>query len=249
MTQVRNATMLLEMKGLRILIDPMLGAKASQPGFGGPQRNPLVELVVPLDELVRPDLVVVTHTHSDHWDAAAAALLPREVPIIVQHAGDAQVVRDAGFTEVMVLDEPRTFAGVTLTRTGGQHGSDATLAAKPNLGEVMGVVFAHPDEKTVYVAGDTVFTGEVAEALAAHRPEIVVLNTGEAVLPGLDPIIMGAEDVATVHGLAPAAKIVAVHMEALNHCTVTRDMVRALAKERGIAASVVVPEDGAVLTF
>ncbi len=60
---------------------------------------------------------------------------------------------------------------------------------------------------------------------------------------------MGAEDVARVHGLAPDARIVAVHMEALDHCTVTRADVRAVAEARGITAAVHVPEDGQTLTF
>lgn len=248
-TQVRNATLLLDVGGIRVLIDPMLGAKGSQPGFASARRNPLVDLVVPLADLLDPDIVVVTHTHTDHWDAAAAALLPREVPVLVQHADDAAVIAGAGFTQVIVLDEPTTLAGVTFARTGGQHGSDATLAAAPRLGEVMGVVIAHSAEPTLYVAGDTVYHPAVEAALAAHRPEVVVLNTGEAVLPGLDPILMGAEDVVRVHGLAPDARIVAVHMEALDHCTVTRADVRAVAEAQGITAAVHVPEDGQTLTF
>jgi len=243
-TQVRNATMLVEIAGLRVLVDPMLGAQGSQPGFGGPRRNPLVDLVVPLDALTRPDVVVVTHTHTDHWDAAAAALLPRAVPVLVQHDGDAAHIRGAGFENVIVLAEPHTVAGVTFTRTGGQHGSDATLAAAPKLGEVMGVAIAHPDEKTLYVAGDTVMNGAVEAAIAAHRPELIVLNTGEAVLPGLDPILMGADDVVAVHALARESIIVAVHMEALDHCTVTRAQVRETAAAHGIARAVIVPEDG-----
>ena len=55
----------------------------------------------------------------------------------------------------------RTVSGTTFTRTGGQHGSDATLAARPGLGEVMGVVIERPGERTVYIAGDTVLTGAV----------------------------------------------------------------------------------------
>ncbi|MEW1835225.1 MBL fold metallo-hydrolase [Microbacterium sp. NPDC079995] len=83
---MRNATLLLAVGGIRILVDPLLGAEGSQPGSASSRRNPLVDLVVPLADLIDPDVVVVTHTHSDHWDAAAAALPPREVPAHVQHA-------------------------------------------------------------------------------------------------------------------------------------------------------------------
>ncbi|MFI8633298.1 MBL fold metallo-hydrolase [Microbacterium sp. NPDC077663] len=246
-TQVRNATLLLEVGGVRVLVDPMLGTKGSQPGFASARRNPLVDLVVPLADLLDPDIVVVTHTHSDHWDAAAAALLSRGVPALVQHAADAAVLEKAGFTQVTALDEPTTMKGVMFTRTGGLHGSEATVAAA-RLGEVMGVVIARAGEPTLYIAGDTVYHPAVEQAIAAHRPDIVILNTGEAVLPGLDPILMGAEDVVRVHRLAPDARVIAVHMEALDHCTVSRNDVRATAEAHGISELVDVPEDGETLS-
>ena len=50
-TQVRNATLLLDYAGTRFLIDPMLSAKGAFPGFEGTAnsqlRNPLVELPLP----------------------------------------------------------------------------------------------------------------------------------------------------------------------------------------------------------
>jgi L-ascorbate metabolism protein UlaG (beta-lactamase superfamily) len=253
MTHVRNATMLLEMAGTSVLIDPMLGAKGSMDPFpsvtGNQARNPLVDLVVPVSELLTPDVVVVTHTHADHWDAEAAALLPREVPVLVQHRGDADLLAGQGFTDVRVLDAPTTVAGVTFTRTGGQHGSDEVLAALPFLGQVMGVVLSHPDEPVLYLAGDTVWTEEVRSALDEHRPDVIVLNTGEARPTDMGPILMGAQDVIDVHRRAPGACVVAVHMEALNHCPTTRADVRALARAHELDDLVMVPEDGDLLTF
>ncbi|WP_069387240.1 MBL fold metallo-hydrolase [Cellulosimicrobium cellulans] len=254
MTQVRNATIVLEVGGKTVLVDPMLGARGSTDAFpsetGNTSRNPLVDLVVTLGDLLTPDVVVVTHTHPDHWDVAAAALLPRDVPVLVQHDADAEVVAKDGFTDVRVLAEPITVDGTVFTRTGGRHGSDEALAAMPEvLGEVMGVVVSHPDEPVVYVAGDTILTDDVRSALEQHDPDVVVLNTGGAVPTPMGPIIMGAEDVVEVHRLAPRARLVAVHMEALNHCPVTRADVRTAAAEQGIDDSVLVPEDGEVLTF
>lgn len=99
-------------------------------------------------------------------------------------------------------------------------------------------------EPTVYIAGDTIWTDDVRETLDRFSPDVVVLNTGEATWITGDRIIMGAEDVLRVHEAAPEARIVAVHMEALNHCVVTREQVRELAREHGISHLVRVPEDG-----
>ncbi|MCI3927353.1 hypothetical protein MO973_44990 [Paenibacillus sp. TRM 82003] len=57
------------------------------------------------------------------------------------------------------------------------------------------------------------------------------------------------DDVLTEHRAAPDARIVAVHTEALNHCTVTREQVRTLARENGTGEQVLVPQDGETLSF
>lgn len=253
MKQVRSATMVLQYEGATVLIDPMLGARGSMPPFpsetGNTDRNPLVDLASPLDELLAPDVIVVTHTHPDHWDPAAASLLPRRTPILVQHDEDAALISGQGFTDVRVLESTATIAGVEFTRTGGQHGSDESLAAQPELGQVMGVVLQHGDDQVIYIAGDTIMTEEVRQNLVDIAADVIVLNTGEAIPSTLGPIIMGPKDVVEVAGLAPQAQIVAAHMEALNHCPVTREDVRTTAASHAISDRVSVPEDGETLSF
>ncbi|MGY2744632.1 MBL fold metallo-hydrolase [Arthrobacter sp. UYCu723] len=250
---IRNATMMLELGGARILIDPMLGAKGSIESFansaGNSVRNPTVDLVVPLEELTGVDVVVVTHTHVDHWDDAATSLLPRQVPLLAQNDADAKAIAAHGFSDVQVMAEPIVIGKTSFTKTKGQHGSDATLAAWPRLGEVSGVVVRHPGEPTVYIAGDTVWNEQVRQALLEHRPDVIVLNTGEARFPDNSALIMGAREILEVHEAAPEANIVAVHMEALNHCVVTRAQARKIAEDHRISAQVFVPEDGEVLIF
>lgn len=252
-THVRNATMLVEAGGLRILVDPMLGAKGS---FGPApttvscaERNPLVDLPMPLTELLDADLVIITHTHPDHWDAAAAALLSRSTPIVVQNQQDADELVEHGFTAVQTMEQPVTVGPVKITRTGARHGAEDFLAANPGMGVVSGFALSVADEPCLYVAGDTVWAQDVIDALDHHRPDIVVLNTGEARWAEGDPIIMGAQDVVRVHKQLPSAKIVAVHMEALNHCTVSRADILDLAEEHRISDRVYVPADGERLSF
>ncbi|WP_256278415.1 MBL fold metallo-hydrolase [Rhodococcus erythropolis] len=250
---MRNATMTLEYGGMTVLVDPMLGARGSIESFpnptGNPARNPLVDLPMPINVLLSPDVVVVTHTHADHWDDAARALLPREVPILAQHAKDAATISQHGFTDVQVLNVPMTVGGVEFTRTSGQHGSDAVFAEFPGLGDVMGVVLRHPDEPSVYVAGDTVLNDHVRQALATYGPDVVVLNTGEAALTEAGPIIMGPRDAVEIVRLVPEARVIAVHLEALNHCPATREDVRSRARADGVADRVLVPADGETLAL
>ncbi|HYW23478.1 MAG TPA: hypothetical protein VE953_04900, partial [Terriglobales bacterium] len=69
-TLVRHATLILELDGRRLLLDPQLdpeGARPPIPNTPNPRRNPLVPLPMPAEDVVRGlDAVVVTHLHNDH---------------------------------------------------------------------------------------------------------------------------------------------------------------------------------------
>ena len=183
---------------MRFLIDPMLAEQGAYPGFEGTVnselRIPLVPLTLPMDEVLDVDAVIVTHTHPDHWDAAAQELVPKEMLVFAQNEADAELIHSQGFTDVCVLTETSEFNGVTLSKTGGQHGTNAAYEVEPLaavLGEVCGVVFKHPQAKTLYVAGDTIWNHHVEDALPRHQPEVIVLNSGSAQMPGGGTIIMG----------------------------------------------------------
>ena len=80
-----------------------------------------------------------------------------------------------------------------------------------------------------------------------HKPAAIVVNAGAAQFLEGGPITMDANDVLKVCAAAPAATIVAVHMEAINHCLLTRAEL-----EQAVAGSphqprVSIPADGEML--
>ena len=254
LTQVRNATLRIDYGGVRFLIDPVLADKDAFPGFEGTansqRRNPLVPLPMPLAAIVDVDAVIVTHLHPDHWDEAAKARLKKSLPVFAQNEQDAAQLRSAGFSDVRFLTEDTEFQGVRLSRTGGQHGTDAALKALPQiLGPVSGFVMRHPAHKTLYVAGDTIWNVEVERAIARYSPDVIVLNAGMATVIGLDPIIMGPTDVLAVHRAAPNAMLIASHMEAVNHCILSRADLRAFSKRDGYEQHLLIPADGETLAI
>jgi L-ascorbate metabolism protein UlaG (beta-lactamase superfamily) len=228
-TLVRHATLLLETRAGRILVDPMLDPAGERPPIEdtpNPLRNPLVELPLPAAGVVAGiDGVIVTHLHEDHFDETAAQLLPPDVPLLTQPASlDELRARDFAAATA----DTDSWLGLEVARTSGHHG---TGEIGEELGPVSGFVV-----DGIYVAGDTIWCDEVAEALARHRPRAIVVNGGGARFLEGDAIVMTAADVQAVRDATDAAVIV-VHLESINHCLERRDVYRAID-------GVVVPDDG-----
>ena len=258
--QIRNATIKLDYAGTTFLVDPMLAAKNAYIGFEGTVnsqiRYPMVDLPVSIAEVLKADAIILTHLHADHWDDAARNLVPRDMPIFTQNTADAAIVRKDGFTDVRVLTEQGVvFKGTEINKIIGQHGTDEMYKVAPLaqlLGKTMGVVFQKPNYKTVYVAGDTIWNKEVEEALTHYKPDAVILNTGYAKLTTFvdDSIIMGSEDVYRAYQFSLNTQIVSVHMDTVNHATLTKAELRRFIKEKHLDKQrALVPNDGQTYKF
>ncbi|MCM3160827.1 MBL fold metallo-hydrolase [Metabacillus litoralis] len=252
--QVRNATIIVEYAGKRFLIDPMLAEKGAYPPMPNPATNapegdksiPLVSLPISIENIIDVDAVIVTHLHDDHWDDAAKELLPKEIKIFAQNEADAIEIRNAGFQNVEALQDDTVFEGIQLIKTKGEHGRGEILKL---AGLVCGVVFKHPTEKTLYVAGDTVWYEGVKEEIDTHKPDVIVVNAGDNQFIQGGSLVMGKDDIYEVNQAAPNAKIIAVHMEAVNHWTLSREELKGFIKEKGISSNVFVPTDGDSYSF
>ena len=233
LTLVRSATLILELAGKRLLVDPMLDDVGARPPIEGTRNlvpNPTAPLPFPAEDVVRGlDAVVVTHRHRDHLDSRAEELLPRDIPTFCQPE-DEEALRALGLDARPVVRELE-WDGLQMTRTPARHGSGAIAEA---LAPVSGFVL-----DDLYLAGDTVWYEAVADTIERHRPRVAVVNAGGAEFAEGGLIVMGVEDVREVAARVPT--VVAVHMEALNHCFLTRAVLRAALPE------VLVPADGETL--
>jgi L-ascorbate metabolism protein UlaG (beta-lactamase superfamily) len=244
---IRHATLIVDVAAKRVLVDPMLdpaGHRPAVPGTRPERRNPLVELPEPAEVVVsRIDGAIVTHLHADHLDDTAVDLLAKDVPLLCQPP-DESVLRDRGFTDVRPISGEAAWDDISVARTDGRHG---TGAIADELAPVSGFVLAAVGEPTLYIAGDTVFGDEVMAALGEHEPDVVVVNAGGARFVEGDPITMTTADVLAVARHAPRATVVAVHMEAINHCLETRADLHQRLREERLGDRVIVPEDGAAI--
>jgi len=241
---IRHATLVVEYKGHVILVDPMLddpGARPPIQNSPNPRNNPLVPLPFPPEQVVMDvEAVLVTHTHSDHWDANASLLLKKHLPLMCQPE-DEGMFRSLGFIDLRPVAEEARIYDVRINRSGCQHG-------KGEIGKMMapvsGYVLRTGGEPTLYIAGDTIWCPEVRDALSRYEPAIIVVNTGSAQFLEGAPITMTADDVIATCQAAPGAQVVAVHMEAINHCLLTRADLAFQLEAARVIEQVAIPNDG-----
>lgn len=251
-TLIRQATLYLQYGQSTFLIDPFLARKGTYSPFPHTANqhlnNPIVELPanIDLDKMLQPDAVLLTHLHVDHFDDEAKKKLAQELPIYTQSEKDRKEVAEADFQHVTCIEDEINILGVHIKRTGGQHGTGDTAK---RMGQVSGFVFSHLDEPTLYIAGDTIWCDEPKEVVNTCQPDVIVVNSGAAQFLEGDPITMTKEEVVDIHYSQPNAQIVACHLEAVNHCLLTRAALKAYIQEHHAEQSIFVPNDGETLTF
>lgn len=255
--QIRNATIRIHYNGTTFLIDPWLAPKGSMGSFYDLGENaqvhpeqaflkmPLCDLPKPVEEILAGvDAYIITHIHVDHIDQDLAsgtcgAPLDKAVMTFVQSKEDKAVLEKSGFQQVSVLSNHETvFNGITLTKTSGCHGT------KQPCGPASGIIFQSKEEKTLYVAGDTIFYSAVQETLKLYKPDVIITNNCAAELASFGRLIMDDEDLEKVYRTCPDAIIIASHMDTVAHANLTRKTLQEKLHTRGIAEKIRIPADG-----
>ncbi len=257
--EIRSATAIVTMGGVRFLVDPWLGEKGSIPPLpGSPNpdlRCPVSDLPLPIEEILEVDAVIATHLHFDHFDETARAKIPKSMVIFVQDEIDGETLREQGFTDIRILKYAGVeFQKVQLTKIDclhGQPGNLGLLYEKMNLrSSACGVVMRHPaEEKTLYLAGDTIWCDYVKAALDSFTPDVIVVNAAAATIRGFGRIIMGLKDLEAVLARAPHAVVIASHLDNVGHETLWRSDLQRYVQEHQLESRLLIPDDGEICQF
>ncbi len=256
---IRNATIKIWYGGKCFLIDPYFAPKFSQPSFAGKSANPLIDLPQSVNDILTGvDYILISHLHPDHFDETARQLLPKNIPVFCQPP-DEGTIRDAGFQHVQAIHESIYLNNIMIHRTDGRHG-EGTI--EKVLGVVSGFVFQHQHEKTLYWAGDTIWCEQVQEAIFDFSPEVIVCHAGgnrffkensifgEAFQGDSAPVVMDIDQVIELCYFAIQSKVVATHIGALDHETVTRKDLAKISQKQGIPPSrLAIPVEGQFLYY
>ena len=248
-TWIGHSTVLLQAGGLNILTDPMFSERAFPVQWAGPRR--IMPPALALDALPPVDIVLLSHSHYDHFDKTSVKRLTARHP-------DAQWVapcklgaylRGFGVGRVVELDwwQSTEIGGARVSATPARHFSARRLGDRNKTlwcGYALEV-----GGRRVYFAGDTAYHPEfgaigerygafdlVMMPLGAYEPRwfmhVVHVNPEEAV--------QACVDLAAPHPSHPMPLVLGIHWGTFRLTDEPMDepphRARALWRERGFDA-------------
>ena len=216
LTLIGGPTLLIDLMGFRLLTDPTF----DPPGLyqGAVVLEKTVGPALGPHALVDVDAVLLSHDqHFDNLDRAGRAFLERVGATFTTRAGAGRLngnARGLAPFETAPLEAPGR-AGLTITATPARHGPPGI---EPISGDVVGFLIGRDEPgDAVYVTGDTVWFGGVAEVARRYRPKLVVAFAGSAEPRGPFHLTMDTNDVIETAHAFPEAAIVAIHNHGWAH--------------------------------
>jgi L-ascorbate metabolism protein UlaG (beta-lactamase superfamily) len=211
-TLVNHSTVLLQHRSGNILTDPIWSQRASPVPWAGPRRRR--DPGVRWEDLPPIDLVLLSHNHYDHLDAATLRrLAERGAPRFVVPVGVGRLVRALKVGEVEELD----WGDSAALDSGRVHCVPALHFSARGLFDRNRTLwcgyFVEAGEFTVYFAGDTAFGphfAQIRERFGAPRLALLPIGAYE---PRwfMSPVHMAPEDAVRAHEILGAGTSIAIH--------------------------------------
>jgi len=210
-TWLGHSTLLLEIDGRRVLIDPVWGERASPLPFMGPKRFFAPPLA--LNELPDVDAVVISHDHYDHLDLPTVKSLMRRGVRWVVPLGVGVHLRTWGVPErdITELDwwEAAQVEDLTVTATPARHFSGRALTGQSRT-LWAGWAIAGPAHRVFY-SGDTALHDAFAEIGRRLGPfDLTMIETGAYSELWTD-VHLGPEQAVIAHRLVRGGVMLPVH--------------------------------------
>ncbi len=242
---IRSATIKLYYENATLLIDPYFAEKLTLNSYTGRSKNPLIDLPITIKEITDGvDAVIISHMHSDHFDKTAKETIDKNTNIFCQPS-DESAILDLGFINTTAVHDISIFRNIEMRRFDGQHGSGEVLT---QMGLVSGFILKSENVPSICWLGDTILTSKIEELLITENPDIVIIHSSGAVWGDSVKILFDKEQTVHVCKILPNSKIIATHMDSLDHGTVSRIELREYADKNGISKSqLLIPADGDII--
>lgn len=201
---IGHATVLLRVEGKWILTDPVLSRKVGIRVAGhtvGPERHILPALNI--EELPRPDLLLISHAHFDHLDLPTLRRIPRDVPVVSPRGLGDLLGRFRERTELR-WGETADVAGIQVEAIEVRHWG-ARMVTDRHRG-YSAYVLEHAGRRVVF-GGDTAMTDTFRRV---RRPvDLALMPIG-----AYDPWIANhatPEEAWAMAGMMRAERVMAIH--------------------------------------
>ena len=225
-----GATMLISFDGVTFLTDPAFGI--GEQAIVMPNPNEMFDLakgpnikpqprfgVLPAFDLGAVTATLISHSHPDHFDAAAQAKIASDMPMIATEH-DKQVLAKKGFSNISTLPWgkqvvfPTKSGQITITAVLAEHSENAEILKV--LGPGNGYFFefvAGEYRRTMYWTGDTFpVDGVVDEVQALGSIDVLVPHVGGVGATGaLGKISMDAADVVEMVDRLRPKRVLPIH--------------------------------------
>lgn len=244
-TWLGHSTLLLEIDGQNVLLDPVWGERASPFSFMGPKRwypPPL-----PLDELPAIDVVLISHDHYDHLDTPTVKALRGKVGRWAVPLGIGAHLERWGVAPEAIVEldwwEQTRVGALTLTATPARHFSGRWLDdADQTLWS--GWVMAS-DRHKVYYSGDTALFDEIDQIARLGPFDLTLIEAGAYDALWAD-VHLGPEQAVEAHQRVGGGMLLPVHWGLFDlalHAW-TEPMERILAAADAAGVQVAAPRPG-----
>jgi L-ascorbate metabolism protein UlaG (beta-lactamase superfamily) len=211
-----HSSALIEIDGLRVLVDPVWSERVSPSALIGPRR--MHPVPVGLGKLPPVDVVLISHDHYDHLDLPTVRALTRmgSAPFVVP-LGVGAHLRSWGVPAERVVEldwgGKARVRKLTLTCTEARHFSGRGLARNTTLWSSW--VITGP-RHGVFFGGDTGYTPAFAEIGARFGPFNLTLLPIGAYNEQWPDIHMNPEEAVRAHGDLGGDLLVPVHWATFN---------------------------------
>ena len=177
LTMIGHASLLIQVDGCNILLDPVWSDRASPVGFAGPRRH--TPPGIAFDDLPPIDLVLLTHNHYDHMDLPTLRRLwARDQPRIIAPLGNDAILpvpsQTGDWGDALTITDT-----ITLAFTPANHWSSRRMSDRRRAlwcGYVL-----RSNAGLLYCAGDSGFGGGALFRFIRDefgRPDVAILPIG-----------------------------------------------------------------------
>lgn len=243
-TWLGHSTLLVEIDGYRVLVDPVWAERASPFKSSGPKRFHAAPL--PLDELPDIDVVVISHDHYDHLDQQTVIALGDRAPLYAVPLGVGAHLEHWGVPADRIVERDWwgevAVGNLTLIATPARHASGRAFTFSDRDETLWSGWVIRGPEHRVYYSGDTAMLPELADIGERFGPfDAALIETGAYNALWTD-VHLGPEQAIVAHELVRGGLFIPVHWGtfdlAFHNWTEPVERVLAAADVAGVPVSV-----------